>query len=98
MADIKWHPRPGTLLRMRDGWGGAAAWAPGRELGPAEGGAFFATALGGGRILAPDSSGEMRVWKSITFWAPGTGGTEGGSATWRGSNESWLHADIAETE
>ena len=97
MADIKWHPRPGTLLRMEWGTARPGIDHPNCYLGPSVD-FFLATALGKGCILAPSDSGEMRVWKGFTFWAPGTGGTEGGSATWRGSNESWLHADIAETE
>jgi hypothetical protein len=93
MADKKMRVAPGTLLRMEWGTPRPPSDGPNWGLGPSVD-FFLATALGGGSILAPDSSGTLRVWKGITFWEPGTGGVEGGSATWRGDNESWMYAEI----
>jgi hypothetical protein len=56
---------------------------------------FLATALGRGSILAPDSSGTLRVWKGLTFWAPSERTKNWcGSATWRGDEESWMYAEV----
>jgi hypothetical protein len=98
MADKKMRVAPGTLMRMEWGTPRPDHDHPNCNLGPSED-FFLATALGRGSILAPDSDGTMRVWGGITFWEPSER-TENwcGSATWRGDNESWMYASVAEDE
>jgi hypothetical protein len=88
MDERKMRVPVGSLLRME--WG--VPTEHGEGLGPPDGSAFFAIALGRGRILAP-SAGGPRVWSGFTFWAP-TPWCNGGTATRRGDGEGWLHANI----